>query len=377
MKKACKAIKSLSVILLILSLLFTPLIGNVVAAADSSDVTVNHADSLSRLFVNKPKDYCLYCGEVHTGVGGSLKHFFHDVAYFFCGIVGRYPEEGRMYVTADTLDIGADEPFYFIHIGDTHVSYIDERDSGDERLFETAGKRVDYCPKDLRMLDDVALKARELSAFIVNTGDLIDFISQKNLDIAKEFNSKNDVFTSAGNHEYLVYIWDDGDNYERRDRVRDTVKASFTNDIEFSVRIEHGVKFIAIDNFFHNIDSWQLDRFKEELAKDEMPIILALHVPLYTPDMFEFQMASLNYEFPAWLMNVPEELMRKYNYSEKDYEEQKANEYTKEFYDLILGTPEIKTIVTGHNHAHFVSQVTPTLRQYMVDCTEGQIFEVR
>ena len=377
MKKACKAIKSLSVILLILSLLFTPLIGNVVAAADSSDVTVNHADSLSRLFVNKPKDYCLYCGEVHTGVGGSLKHFFHDVAYFFCGIVGRYPEEGRMYFTADTLDIGADEPFYFIHIGDTHVSYIDERDSGDERLFETAGKRVDYCPKDLRMLDDVALKARELGAFIVNTGDLIDFISQKNLDIAKEFNSKNDVFTSAGNHEYLVYIWDDGDNYERRDRVRDTVKASFTNDIEFSVRIEHGVKFIAIDNSFHNIDSWQLDRFKEELAKDEMPIILALHVPLYTPDMFEFQMASLNYEFPAWLMNVPEELMRKYNYSEKDYEEQKANEYTKEFYDLILGTPEIKTIVTGHNHAHFVSQVTPTLRQYMVDCTEGQIFEVR
>ena len=68
-----------------------------------------------------------------------------------------------------------------------------------------------------------------------------------NLDIAKGFNEKNDVFTSAGNHEYIVYIWNDGDNYERRDRVRDSVKLCFTNDIEFSVRIEHGVKFISSD----------------------------------------------------------------------------------------------------------------------------------
>ena len=108
-----------------------------------------------------------------------------------------------------------------------------------------------------------------------------------------------------------------------------------------------------------------------------MPVILALHVPLYAPDMFEFQMASLNYEFPAWLMNVPEELMRRYNYSEEDYKEQKANKFTEEFYDLIINSPEIKAIVTGHNHAHFVSQVTPTLKQYMVDTVEGQIFEVR
>ena len=376
MKKTTKMIKFLSAVLLIFALLFTPMIGNAFAAAASSDITVNHSDSLARLFVNKP-DYCLYCGEVHTGVGGSFRHFFHDVAYFFCGIVGKYPEDGRMYFTADTIDIGIDEPFYFIHIGDTHVSYIDERDYGDERLVETAGNRVDYCPKDLRMLDDVALKARELDAFIVNTGDLIDFISRKNLDIAKAFNTNNDVFTSAGNHEYLVYIWNDGDDYERRDRVRDIVQASFTNDIAFSVRIEHGVKFIAIDNSFHKIDPWQLDRFKEELAKDDLPIILAMHVPLYAPDMFEFQMAKLNYEFPAWLMCVPEELMREYNYKEEWIKEQKANEATEEFYDLILSTPAIKAIVTGHNHAHFVSQVTPTLKQYMVDCTEGQIFEVR
>ena len=376
MKKATKTMKRFLAITLSLLLLLSALTAAVYAKKNFSDITVNHSDGISRLFSDKP-EYCLYCGEVHIGSSGKFKQLFHNIAYLFCSMTGNYPEDGRMYFTADTIDIGVEEPFYFIHIGDTHVSYIDERDYGDERLVDTANKRVDFCPKDLRMLDDVALKARELDAFIVNTGDLIDFISQKNLDIAKDFNTKNDVFTSAGNHEFHVYLWDDGDNYARRDIVRDKVKAAFTNDIEFSVRKEHGVKFIAIDNSFHNIDQWQLERFKEELAKDDMPVILALHVPLYAPDMFEFQMASLNYEFPAWLMNVPEELMRKYNYSEVDYEEQKANEYTKEFYNLILSSPEIKAIMTGHNHAHFVSQVTPTLKQYMVDTTEGQIFEVR
>ena len=375
MKKTAKTIRLILAMTLSVLLLFSSLTASASVSDKSLVITKNNSDSLSRLFSDKP-EYCLYCGKVHSGASGKFTQLFHELAYFFCGIVGKYPDEGRMYFTYDTLDIGVDEPFYFIHIGDTHVSYIDERDAGDERLAQTAKNRLDFCPTDLRMLDDVALKARELDAFIVNTGDLIDFISQKNLDIARDFNGKNDVFTSAGNHEYLVYIWNDGDNYERRDRVRDTVKPAFTNDIEFSVRIEHGVKFIAVDNSFHNIDEWQLNRFREELEKDDMPVILALHVPLYAPDMFEFQMASLNYEFPAWLMNVPEELMRKYNYSETDYEEQKANEFTKEFYDLIVSSSEIRAIVTGHNHAHFVSQITPTLKQYMVDTTEGQIFRV-
>lgn len=376
MKKILKTLKLILTGKLILSLLICPLTASASADAKPADVTVNRSDGLRRLFVDKP-EYCLYCGETHTGSGSSFKRFFHDVAYFFCGIVGKYPEEGRMYFTADTIDAGADEPFYFIHIGDTHVSYIDERDKDDERLVETAGRRLDYCPKDLRMLDDVALKADELGAFIVNTGDLIDFVSQKNLDIAGEFNSKNDVFTCAGNHEYHLYIWDDGDNYERRDRVRDTLKRAYTNDIEFSVRVEHGVKFIAMDNAFHNIDPWQLERFKNELAKDDLPIILALHVPLYAPDIFEFQMNKLDYPHPAWLMNVPEELMREYGYTEEAFGEQKANESTKEFCDLIVSSPRIRAIMTGHDHAHFVSDVTPTLKQYMVDVTEGQIFEVR
>ena len=344
-------------------------------SAHADDITANNNDDISMLF-GESREFCLYCGEIHTGLGGSFVRFFHDIAYFLCGITGKYPESGRMWFSYDTVGAGADEPFYFIHAGDTHVGFIDERDYGDERLVETAKAREHDWPAALRVLDDLSFKAKELNAFIVHTGDLIDFVSQRNLDIAKNFTANNDVFACAGNHEYHVYIWDDGDDVARRESVEQKVQASFTNDIRFSARVEHGVKFIAVDNSFHTVEQWQVDRFREEIA-DDMPVILALHVPVYAPDIFKFQMEKLSYPHPAWLMAVPEEIMEEYNYEPQWIEEQKANDATNEFYDLIVNSPNIKLIVTGHDHAHFVSQVTPTLKQYMVATDEGQIFAVK
>ena len=351
-----------------------PVSANAAADADRQNVTANNSDSLSRLFHDKP-GFCLFCGKLHTGFKGALTQFFHNAAYFFCGLFGKYPEEGRMVFTLETLGIGVDEPFYFIHAGDTHVGFIDERDSGDERLMETAKARENDWPAALRTLDDLCVKAEELDALIVHTGDLIDFVSERNLDYARAFTANNNVFACAGNHEYHVYIWDDGEDVPRRERVEEKVQAAFTNDIRFSTRVEHGVKFIAVDNSFHTIEQWQLDRFKEELA-DGMPVILALHVPIYAPDIFEFQMTKLDYPHPAWLMAVPEEIMAEYNYEQQWIDEQKANDATNEFYNMIVNTPCIKAIVVGHDHANFVSQVTPTLRQYMVACDQGQIFFV-
>ena len=367
-------IKRVFSLLLCFLLLFTAPTANAASEADRQSVTVNHSDDISRLFHTKP-DYCLYCSGYHTGFWGPLVRFFHNIGYFFCGVFRRFPDKGRMEFTFDTIDAGAQEPFYFIHLGDNHLSFIDERDYGDERLVETAKARFDYCPYAQRVLDDASLKAKELDAFIVHTGDLIDYVSQKNLDLAKEFTDQNDVFACAGNHEYHVYIWDDGEDVPRRESVEEKVQAAFKNNIRFSVREEHGVKFIAIDNSFHKIDQWQLDRFKEELA-DGKPVILALHVPVYAPDIFEFQMTKLDYPHPAWLMAVPEELMAEHNYEQQWIDEQKANDATNEFYDLIISTPNLKAILVGHDHAHFVSFVTPTLKQYMVGCEEGQIFAV-
>ena len=375
MKHKTDPFRRVFTLLLCFLLLLPPVAADASTDDGRQDVTVNRSDSLSRLFREKT-EFCLYCGELHTGPGGTFRRFFHNAAYFFCGLFGRYPKKGRMVFTLETLDLGADEPFYFIHAGDTHVGFIDERDAGDERLAQTAKNRERDWPAALRVLDDLCVKAGELDAMIVHTGDLIDFVSERNLDYARAFTANNDVFACAGNHEYHIYIWDDGEDAPRRERVAEKVQSAFTNDVRFSVRVEHGVKFIAVDNSFHRVDAWQLDRFREELA-DGMPAVLALHVPVYAPDIFEFQMTKLDYPHPAWLMAVPEELMEEYRYEQQWIDEQKANEATKAFYDLIVSAPNLKAILVGHDHANFVSQVTPTLRQYMVACDQGQIFFVR
>lgn len=348
---------------------------NVSAEPENPDITVSHADSLSRLFVKRP-DYCLYCSKAHPGFSGFFVRLGHEFVYFVRGLFGDYDPEGRVFFTYEELDIGADEPFYFIHASDTHLSLYDERDYGDARLVDTGEKRLDYCPYAVRCLDELSLKANEIGAFIVHTGDLIDYISQKNIDTAKEFITQNDVFFCVGNHEYMNYVWDDLPGTAQRDKTFDTVQAVFPNDLMFSVRIEHGVKFIAVDNVYHRVEQWQVDRLREELAGDDMPVILALHVPLYAPDMFKFQMEKNGCNYPAWIMGVPEELMREANYKEEWIEEQKPDAPTDEFCDLVKSSPQIKAIITGHNHADFVSQVTPTLKQYMVDTTEGRIFKI-
>ena len=341
-------------------------------AKTRGDVTANNNDGLGRLFGEKP-EYCLLCGELHTGAGGAFVRFFHDVGYFFCGLFGAFPSQGRMYFTKEVVDAGADEPFYFVHMSDTHLTDANEKDLADPQLAQTVARREGFCATAVRMLDDGAVKARELDAFIVHTGDLIDFVSRANLARAKAFTAENDVFASAGNHEYSRYIWGDPEDEAQRDSVRDRLQASFTNNLEYSVRVEHGVKFITVDNAYYRIKQWQLDAFRASLAEDDLPVILCVHVPLYAPDIH----AHVREVFgePAWLMNVPEELME--GWEDGWIEHQRSDAVTAEFYDLVVSTPRIKAIFTGHEHFDFVSQLTPTLKQYVTDCTQGRIVEVR
>ena len=134
---------------------------NVSAEPENPDITVSHADSLSRLFVKRP-DYCLYCSKAHPGFSGFFVRLGHEFVYFVRGLFGDYDPEGRVFFTYEELDIGADEPFYFIHAGDTHVGFIDERDygyalklgvaAGSAAVFE--GKLPDY-KEIMKVFDEV------------------------------------------------------------------------------------------------------------------------------------------------------------------------------------------------------------------------------
>jgi hypothetical protein len=269
-----------------------------------------------------------------------------------------------------TLDIGAEEPFVFIHASDTHIC---RAGPGDEyRMMKMSASRRRIFPYCMQVLEDVAKKAEELQCFVVHTGDMIDFVSEENLAQAQRFTDRVDCIMAAGNHEFTKTLSEKDETPENKNAYLEQVQRSFRNDIRFYARQVNGVNLVALDNSYYQIEPWQLEKLKEEVERG-LPVILFLHVPLYTPEEYDYAVAAFG--LPAWLMNVPEKKME--GYGEDAILHQGADESTKEAYDYIVSAPNVMAIFCGHLHYNHLSMVTPQLPQYVTDCTTGRIVTVR
>lgn len=264
------------------------------------------------------------------------------------------------------------EPFELVHATDTHFSYGDERD-GEKKIKHAKGRNdVFGCQQELWIAYAEAT-ARALQAPIVHTGDLIDFVSMANLDRAKRFFDENDVaLVTAGNHEFAIYVGDgEKEDAAYRDRSLALVQSYYPNDIRFYARELKGVNLVGIDNGYYRFEPWQLERLKAEAGKG-MPILLFLHNPLYTPELFR----ALTKNQPcAFLAGVPDELTA--NYPPDRREQQHADETTLESMAYIRACPQIKAIFAGHLHFDAETMVTDTLPQYITGMTTARVIRVR
>lgn len=259
----------------------------------------------------------------------------------------------------NTLEAGAQTPFEILHISDTHLTLADRRDT--ERKNMLARRRVKGFPDACENAEAAVKYASEKNITVMNTGDLTDFVSYANNDRVKELMSRADIFTCAGNHEFSLYVgeaWEDG---AYRNQSLAFVQSSYPNDIRFSSRIINGVNFVAVDNSYYLFEKEQLEGLKKEVSKG-LPVVLMLHVPLYAPDIYDYQINTLG-NTDAALMNVPEEKMS--FYSEHRFRQQKSDETTAESYDYIVNEKAIRFILTGHLHYDFESHINGRLTQYV------------
>lgn len=261
-----------------------------------------------------------------------------------------------------TISVGAEKPFSLLHMSDTHLTLADERD--DERKRTLAANRSGLFLEALETLAAGEKLAQEKQLTIVHSGDLIDFVSSANLDEARRFTEENDCFFAAGNHEFSLYVGETFEDAAYRNQSLERVQGSFKNDIRFSSRMINGVNLVAIDNSYYLFDEQQLEGLKQEVAKG-YPILLLMHTPLYSEKLYEFSVERES-DHVAYLMNVPREKMA--HYSEYRVRQQLADEVTRQAYEYIIGTPQIKAIITGHIHGDFEDWLTPSLPQYMTDC---------
>lgn len=258
-----------------------------------------------------------------------------------------------------TIHIGASRPFSILHMSDSHLTLVDEHD--DEKLHSLASRRAKNFPDAKAMLAAGEQLAKKKNIPIVYTGDMIDFVSHANLAAAKRFTNENDCFMVAGNHEFALYVGEVVEDAAYRNQSLARVQASFKNDIRFSSRKINGINLIAIDNSYYRIDQEQFESLKREVSLG-LPIVLLLHNPIYTVDLFRYQIEERGMAC-AYLMNAPREAISFYD--EFRFRQQSSDELTKEVCEYISSNSLIKTILTGHLHRDYQTWITPTLSQYV------------
>ena len=262
----------------------------------------------------------------------------------------------NMEIIRNSIHIGLKEPFTVLHASDTHLTFADERD-GERKLIltENRSKAFPTAEEDLNFIKE---KAAGENRTLIYTGDLIDFVSELNIEKAKDFIDSVDCFFSAGNHEFSLFVGEAKEDAAYRNQSLCKVQSAFKNDIRCSSRIINGVNFVAVDNSYYLFEKEQLDFLKGE-AEKEFPVILVVHTPLYTKELYEF--SRHGEEIPAYLMSVPEELMK--DYSKHRYEQQKEDIITAEAFDFIKNCKNIKGILAGHLHQNFEGHFTDDIYQ--------------
>ena len=264
-----------------------------------------------------------------------------------------------MQLIQSTVRIGLERPLKLLHVTDSHIALADERD--DERKHALARRMGD--PDKEKYLKEHIAYAEEHCDLLVHTGDLMDFVSHANVDMAREVLKNDKIFFIAGNHDYSQYVgeaWEDN-AYRMNSYMEIGRMGGFGVPMLWNTRTIGGVNIVGIDNSYYLFEDWHLQRLKREAEKG-LPIVLCFHDPLFEQSLYDDHIKRLPHE-PTYLVGCDEEHLLPY--SEFRAVQQRPDAPTLRFIDYVKSEPLIRCILTGHVHFSFESNLTPTLPQFV------------
>ena len=269
-----------------------------------------------------------------------------------------------------------DKDFRILHASDSHLIFADNRD--DERKLALAARRVEPFDKPeilLNNLNETIKYANENCDLFLYSGDLIDFVSKKNLETMKDVLSqvKIPMLFAAGNHEYSLYVGEakEDDNY--RAQSFNLVQKCVPNNLECSSLEFNGINFVSFDNSYYYFREEHLIFWEEQLAK-ALPMVLLLHNPLHSDSLFEMSQKCRN-RIVAYLCGSHEEKL--VDYPPKRIEQQKPNALTLEFIKLVKSSSLVKAIFAGHIHFPSITYFTDKIPQLVTGGNfQGDVNEI-
>ena len=268
------------------------------------------------------------------------------------------------------IDAGAEKEFSVLHISDSHLALADERN--DERKVKLSAKRTKIFGNSYAVIEAQRNFAKENDLTIVHTGDLIDFVSEANIECAAKLFSEGKWIVCAGNHEYSLYVGEAKEDDAYRAQSYDKVQAVYPNNLRFYSKVINGVNFVAIDNGYYKFSKEQFSLMKKEVKRG-LPIIMVCHNPLYSPEFCDYMLERTKGKATG-LVGVPEKVTSTYiNKPRPAGQEwkyttiqQRADKTTLKFCKWLRKQETLKGILCGHIHSNTKSQFSPTAVQYSV-----------
>ena len=249
-----------------------------------------------------------------------------------------------------TLKVGAKKKFEALLLSDTHLTAFDSRD--EEKKARLARYRNREFPWAEYYLRQQLTYANEHRRPILHAGDMIDFVSEMNLDQTVALFSEADwLLTTPGNHEfahYMGYFGREKEDHAYKMRSYAKVQEAFPHDFKLSSKIVNGVNIVALDNSYYNVSQEQWDLFKKEIDKG-FPIVLLVHIPFFVQGLYEDGL-KLGRKHSGLCGTVTEG----------------ADETTLAFISWLKEQTSLKAILCGHLHMFWTEDFSPTAVQYVV-----------
>ena len=268
-----------------------------------------------------------------------------------------------MTIEKTTAKIGLEKPVKILHVSDTHLTCADGRDNARKQLLGIRRKKDfdDVNGSVERYLNEMVTYAKENCDVLVHTGDLIDFVSEANLDAARRAIDEGNWLFISGNHEFSQYV---GEAYEDENYKMNAfrqVRSGLGVDLLYSSKVVGGVNIIGIDNSYYQFENWHLERVKIEAEKG-LPMILCMHTPLYTTDLYEARMKAHN-GLCSYLVGCDERHLMAYD--EWRAVQQRPTKDTLKFIDYVMNQPLIKCVLAGHIHEPYEGPLANGIMQYV------------
>ena len=254
-----------------------------------------------------------------------------------------------------SIAAGAKKPFSVLHVSDTHLTAVYPHEDKWNQEMSRADTPI-FGAKQEEALSEAVAYAKSHCDFLLHTGDLIDFVSEANLDIVKRL-LPGGCLGTLGNHEYSHYGWlvkKAGTAGPGREETRKMLSKVCPFRLPIAAKEMNGVVFVAMDDADGTVSEDQVKKF-QRIASLGKPIILCQHVPFYTRGICQAG--------KRWWKQGTDEANPELKLP--DFQRQRSDPATCEFIEYMKGEPLLKGILSGHLHMFAEDRCSPTAMQYV------------